>query len=184
MRPLLSSLVATTLLVGSVGQTLAQSQPCMRGAEKAAFDLAAIKSELMVIAIDCQAQERYNAFVVRFRPDLQGSERGLNTYFSRTARTGTARAHDDYITSLANALSQDALTRGTLFCDEHMRMFDDVLALKDGRDLLSYASGKGLVQPIDLVECPAPPRPAVKKKPAVAKPVALKTETVKTAVTQ
>ena len=185
MRSLLSSLVATALLAGTASQTLAQSQPCMRTAEKAAFDLAGLKSELMVIAIDCQAQERYNAFVVRFRPDLQGSEKGLNLYFSRATRGGTAHAHDDYITSLANSMSQDALTRGTLFCDERVGMFSEVLALKDGRDLLSYATGKGLAQPIEMVECPAAPPPAAKKRKTVAtKTVALKTDTIKTAVTQ
>jgi hypothetical protein len=171
MRPLLSSLVAAALLAGTASQTLAQSQPCMRTAEKAAFDVAGLKSELMVIAIDCQAQERYNAFVMRFRPDLQGSEKGLNTYFSRTARTSREHAHDDYITSLANSQSQDALTRGTLFCDEHIKMFDEVLALKDSQDLVSYATAKPLVQPIDLVECPVPV-PAPKKakiKTAAAK---------------
>jgi hypothetical protein len=175
MRSLLSSLVATALLVGTTGQTLAQSPPCMRTPEKAAFDIASLKSELMVIAIDCQAQDRYNAFVGRFRSDLQGSEKGLNTYFSRTAKGAMARAHDDYITSLANSQSQDALTRGTLFCDEHVRMFDDVLALKGSADLLSYASGKGLVQAIDVVECPASPAPAV-KKPKL-KTVAAQTQT-------
>ncbi len=161
MRPLLSSLVATALLVGTASQTLAQSVPCMRSAEKAAFDLAGLKSELMVIAIDCQMQERYNAFVMRFRPDLQGSEKGLNTYFGRTAHGSSQRAHDDYITSLANAQSDEALTRGTLFCAEHSRMFDEVQALGNSGDLLSYASAKPLVQPIALVECPAAP---VKKK--------------------
>ncbi len=162
MRPLLSTLVATTLLVGTASQTLAQSVPCMRTAEKAAFDLAGLKSELMVIAIDCQMEERYNAFVVRFRPDLQGSEKGLNTYFARTARGSSQRAHDDYITSLANSQSDDALTRGTLFCAEHARMFDEVLALSNSGDLLSYASAKPLAQPITLVECAA--APATKKK--------------------
>jgi len=163
MSRLLSSLVATALLAGTASQTLAQSQPCMKTAEKAAFDLAGLKSELMVIAIDCQAQEKYNAFVVRFRPDLLGSDKGLNGYFQRTARGGMARAHDDYITSLANAQSDFALTRGTLFCDEHVHMFDEVLALGGSADLLSYATGKSLVQPISVSECPAPPAPAAKK---------------------
>ncbi len=163
MRALLASLTAAALLAGTCSQSLAQSQPCMRTAEKAAFDIAGLKSQLMVIAIDCQAEEKYNSFVLRFRPDLQGSEKGLNNYFSRTARGSMARAHDDYITSLANAQSDLALTRGTLFCDEHLAMFDQVLALKDGRDLLSFASTKGLLQPIAVVECPAPPPPAAKK---------------------
>jgi hypothetical protein len=180
MRPLLSSLVAVALLAGTTSQTWAQAQPCMRTAEKAAFDIAGLKSQLMVIAIDCQAEEKYNSFVVRFRPDLQGSEKGLNNYFGRTAKGGTARAHDDYITSLANAQSQTALTRGTLFCDEHLAMFDQVLAVKDGRELVSYASGKGLTQPIDVVECPAPPPPAAKK----TKSAGAKADTTKKLATQ
>ena len=171
MRLMLSSLVAAALLAGTAGQALAQSQPCMRTAEKSAFDLAGLKSELMVIAIDCQAQDRYNAFVGRFRSDLQGSEKGLNTYFSRTAHGATAHAHDDYITSLANSQSEDALTRGTLFCDEHIRMFDEVLALKGSGDLLSYASAKASMQPIDVVACPAAPAPAA-KKPKLLKTIA------------
>jgi hypothetical protein len=168
MRSLLSSLVATAMLAGTAGQALAQAQPCMRNAEKTAFEIAGLKSELMVIAIDCQVQDRYNSFILRFRPDLQSSEKGLNAYFARTVHGSTARAHDDYITSLANSLSQSALTRGTLFCDEHKGMFDEVLAMKDGRDLVTYASAKDLAQPIDLVDCPAAPPPAVKKKKKAA----------------
>lgn len=168
MRALLSSLVATALLAGTASQAMAQSVPCMRSAEKAAFDLAGLKSELMVIAIDCQMEERYNAFVNRFRSDLQGSEKGLNTYFGRVARGSSQHAHDDYITSLANAQSDDALTRGTLFCDEHAHMFDEVLALGGSADLLSYASAKGLVQPIAVTECPATAATTKKKEKTVA----------------
>lgn len=170
MRALLSTVIATAMLAGASAPTLAESQPCMRGAEKSAFDIAGLKSQLMVIAIDCQVQDRYNAFVARFRPDLQGSEKGLNTYFSRTSHGSMTRAHDDYITALANSMSDNALSRGTLFCAEHVAMFDEVLALKDGKDLLGYASGKGLVQPIDVTECPAPaPKPGKKDKKVASK---------------
>ena len=168
MRPLLSSLVAAAVLAGTPSLTLAQSAPCMRTTEKAAFTLAGLKSELMVIAIDCQAQDRYNAFVARFRPDLQGSEKGLNTYFARTTHGSSQRAHDDYITSLANAQSDDALTRGTLFCAEHIRMFDEVLGLGGSADLMNYATGKPLAQPIDMVECPAAPVTKKKEKTLTA----------------
>ncbi len=184
MRPMMSSLAAAVLLAGTAGHTLAEQQPCMRAAEKAAFDIAGLKSHLMVIAIDCQAQEKYNAFVARFRPDLQGSEKGLNTYFQRTARRGTAQAHDDYITSLANAQSDSALSRGTLFCDENVHVFDSVLALKDGRDLLSYASSQGLRQPIEVVECPAPTPQARKPKTLDAKATAIKPAATKAVATK
>jgi hypothetical protein len=168
MRLVLSSLVATAMLAGSAGGALAQVVPCMRTAEKAAFEIAGLKSELMVIAVDCQVQDRYNAFVLRFRPDLQGSEKGLNGYFSRTSHHGSQQAHDDYITSLANSQSQDALTRGTLFCGEHVHMFDEVLALTPGAPLVAYADGKPLAQPIEMVDCPAAPAVVKKKKKQVA----------------
>jgi hypothetical protein len=170
-----SSFVAAALLASSATQSFAAAQPCMRSAEKAAFDIAGLKSELMVIAIDCQVQDKYNAFVVRFRPDLQGSDQGLNNYFQRTTHH-TAQAHDDYITSLANAQSDGALTRGTLFCSENMSMFDKVMALGNSHDLVTYASSQKLRQPIDVVECPAPAAPAKKAKTASAtsSPVATK----------
>jgi hypothetical protein len=164
MRALTSTFAAAALLVSTAGQSFAAAPPCMRPAEKAAFDIAGLKSELMVVAIDCQAQSKFNAFVGRFRPDLIGSENGLNSYFKRTARGSAERAHDDYITSLANAQSDNAVSRGTLFCGEHIDMFDKVMALKDSRDLLTYAAGEKLVQPIALVECQAPQAPAKKVK--------------------
>jgi hypothetical protein len=169
MRVLLSSLAAAAMLAGSTCQVLADAQPCMRPAEKAAFDIAGLKSELMVVAIDCQAQSKFNAFVARFRPDLVNSENGLNAYFRRTAKGGVDRAHDDYITSLANAQSDGAVARGTLFCGERVGMFDTVLGLKDGNELRAYASGQGIAQPISVTECPASP-PAKKIKTASAKP--------------
>lgn len=155
MRPLLSTFLAAALLAGPATAALADG--CMRSPEKIAFDLAGLKSELMVTAISCQSEEKYNAFVMRFRSDLQGGERGLNNYFSRTAGRRAQQAHDDYITSLANTQSEDGLQQGTLFCAKHASMFDEVMALKDGAQLASYAAGKSLVQAISVVECPPPP---------------------------
>ncbi len=158
MRPLLSALAAAALLASTA---LALAESCARPPEKAAFDVAGLKSELMVVAIACQQQDRYNQFVTRFRSDLQGDERSLNGYFARTGARAQQR-HDDYITNLANTQSEDGIKQGTLFCDQHKSMFDEVLALKDGHDLPGYATAKGLVQPVEIIECPAPA--ALRKK--------------------
>jgi hypothetical protein len=160
MRPLLSACLTAALIVGPAAAALAD--PCMRSPEKIAFDLAGLKSELMVTAISCQIEERYNAFVLRFRSDLQGGERGLNNYFNRTAGRRAQQAHDDYITSLANTQSQEGLKQGTLFCAKNQSMFDEVMILKDSRQLAGYAAGRGLIQAIDVVECPPPPAKKVK----------------------
>jgi hypothetical protein len=162
MRSLLSAsparaaVLAATMCLGVAGNALAAAEPCMRPAEKTAFDLAGLKSELMVIAISCQAQDLYNSFVVRFRRDLVGEERALNGYFSRVAGRYAQKAHDDYITLLANTQSEDGLQQGTLFCDKHLPMFNELTTLKDSKDLDSYAAGRPLVQAIAVVECPLP----------------------------
>jgi hypothetical protein len=166
MRAKLATCLATAFITSLATNAIAAGEPCARTPEKAAFDVVGLKSELMVTAISCQAEERYNSFVARFRSDLNRHERALNIYFDRTAGRRASQQHDDYITSLANAQSQDGLKRGTLFCAEHIGLFDEVMALKDGKDLSGYASGKSLVQPIDLVECPAPPPKKAKTKTA------------------
>ena len=73
---------------------------------RAAFDVTALKSQLMVTALSCHAQERYNEFVTRYRNDLVKEERALDSYFGRTSSRSARQDHDDYITNLANAQSE------------------------------------------------------------------------------
>ena len=152
MRPLISALAAAALFSGT-----AFAGPCMRPAEKAAFVVAGLKSELMVVAIACQLRDKYNGFVGRYRTDLVAQERALSSYFSRTSGHRAQQEHDVYITNLANSQSQDGIREGTLFCNQHLSMFDEVMALKSGGDLAGYAEAKGFAQPIALTECPVSP---------------------------
>ena len=152
MRILFSSLVAAGLLAGNA----ASAQQCAKPVEKAAFDVASLKSQLMVTAISCQAEEKYNAFIVRFRPDLVVQERSLNAYFQRSFGRRSTQEHDDYVTNLANSQSEVGIKAGTAFCQQNISLFDEVMALKSGTDLAPLAANKSLVQPIALVECTAP----------------------------
>lgn len=155
MRLLVSSLAAAALFAGSIARP-AHADPCARPAEKEAFDVAGLKSELMVVAIACQAQDRYNSFVSRYQHDLQADERMLNNYFARTAGHHAQQEHDSYITNLANAESDAGIQQGTLFCQQHLAMFDEVMALHTGKDLPAYAESKSFPQPIVVSECTAP----------------------------
>ena len=155
MRILLSGLVAAGLLTSHI----AAAQSCARPADKAAFDVAGLKSQLMVTAITCEATERYNTFIARYRPDLLAQEKVINAYFSRNFGKKAQAQHDDYITSLANSQSENGLKAGNAFCDRNMSMFDDVMKLRGGADLSDFATGKAPVQPIELVACAEPARP-------------------------
>jgi hypothetical protein len=154
MRGVLSGFVAASLLVSQV----AVAQPCARPADKVAFDIAGLKSQLMVTALACDVRDRYNDFVHRFQPQLMREERALNSYFSRTFGRRGQQQHDDYITSLANTQSEAGIKQGTLLCKQSVSLFDAVLALPQGADLASFAADRDFDQPVTLVVCSEPTR--------------------------
>jgi hypothetical protein len=140
----------------AAGPALAAGQ-CLRPAERSAFDIAGLKSQLMVTALTCDARDKYNGFVNRFRQHLAAQEKALHAYFVRVFGAGGQRAHDDYITSLANVQSQNGLRDGTLFCQRNAALLDEVLMLQKPEELARYAASKPLVQPIELTACPGGP---------------------------
>jgi hypothetical protein len=156
MRPLLSSIAAAALLIGTVANGPAWADVCTKPVEHTAFNVTGLKSQLMVTAISCQASDKYNKFILRYRSALVAQEATLNSYFRRAFGSRWQTMHDDYITALANSQSEVGIQSGTLFCDRTIGLFDEVLALKDGTELQGYAANKVLTQPIVLVDCPAP----------------------------
>lgn len=134
---------------------------CHSSAEDhSAFNLAGLKSELMVTALSCQKQDRYNQFIMRFRPILTDSEKRLDSYFHRTFGRQAQKKHDDYITQLADVQSLGGLKSGTAFCAQRVPMYDEIEALDDSNnDLAHYAEAKDIVQPSSYESCTAPQPP-------------------------
>ena len=163
MRILTTALVAAGLLTSHV----AAAQTCARKSDHLAFDVAGLKSQLMVTALTCNEQDKYNAFVMKYRPDLVEQDKTLNSYFTRAHGKRARTQFDDYITQLANSQSQTGLRRGTLFCQENIGIFDEVMALRSGAELSDFAAGKTLSQPVSLATCTAeaekPSAPARRK---------------------
>ena len=148
MRLMLNSLLAASLLAGPVS-----AAECLRADDHAAVDVATLKTQLMVTALTCQADERYNAFVRKYQSDLQREDRGLNAYFTRTYGRNSAKQRDDYVTQLANAQSSEGLKRGSLYCDENLPAFDEVMALRSDTELAQYAAGRQIAQPSNIGNC-------------------------------
>jgi len=149
-----SILLAAPLAAALLGAPLAEAQNCVRPVDLAAFDVASLKTQLMVTALTCNARDGYNAFVLRFRTDLMAQERALQTYFSRGYGANGQRQHDDYVTQLANTQSQAGIREGSQHCQLSVRLMDEVLALPAGVTLTAYAASKNLVQPVALLACP------------------------------
>ena len=137
---------------------------CVRPADHASLDVAALKSNLMVTALTCDAGERYNAFIRKFQPELASQERALSGYFGRAGGRNARKQQDDYVTNLANSRSQDGTRQGSRYCAYNLPTFDEVMALRSNAELAEYAAAKAGSQPINVVACggaaPAASRPA------------------------
>ncbi len=142
MRQLMSAAVALTML--SAQPVLAEQQ-CASLADQSAFEVQALRSELMVLATGCHDDDQYNAFIRRFQSDLQANERLISAYFQhRYGRAGQTE-HDRFVTELANAMSRQGSDLGGDFCPRNGLIFNEVLALDTPAELVDFAAGKNLV---------------------------------------
>ena len=141
---------------------------CVRPPEKAAFDVANLKSQLIVTALSCGGEAKFNAFVTRFRPALVTEEKSLDTFFGRAYGRQGQKQHDDFVTQLANSQSQLSIRYGQSFCSANVGLLDDVMSVKTEGELPAYAASKPIQQALAVEDCPAvaaaAPARIVKKK--------------------
>jgi len=162
MRRLLSSLAAVSLL--TVQQAQAELQ-CLPPQERAAVEVAALRSELMVLATGCHDDNGYNAFIRKFQAELMSNEKAISEIFKHKYGRRGQQEHDQFTTDLANAESSAGMHLGTDFCDHNGMIVQEVLALRSANELASYAAGKDLV-PASLSVCSVmgPPPPAAPRR--------------------
>jgi hypothetical protein len=166
MRRFVSAVAALTLL--SVQPVLAEQQ-CSSVSDQSAFEIQALRSELMVLATGCHDDTQYNAFIHRYQADLQANERAISAYFQHRYGKMGQTEHDRFVTELANAMSRQGSDLGGDFCPRNGLIFNEVLALPSTTVLTEYAAGKDLV-PGSVQICEPMPSSAatVRKAAAVA----------------
>jgi hypothetical protein len=156
MHRLAAATLSLTLFTGAAfarTQHVVKTDACTNTSERTAFDTEGLKSELMVTAETCHFTDKYNNFIRTYQPVLAAQERALNIYFKRGYGRASDKAHDDYITNLANVQSQEGLKSGTAFCQIAQNMFDEVMSLHDGTELADYAHSQAIVQPMAFTTC-------------------------------
>lgn len=159
MRMLVSGLLAIGLLTSNVA-----TAQCVRSGEYPAFDITALQNKLMVTALTCDARDKYDAFVMKYRPELVSQEKALSSYFSRAPGRRARQQHDDYMTQLSNSQSSTGLRQGSLYCRYNLGVFDEVMALRSSAELTDYAAGKSVAQPIQMSECGPAAAPATRSR--------------------
>ena len=157
MRRFVSYTVTLTML--SAQPVLAQRQ-CTSLSDQSAFEVQALRSEMMVLATGCRDDDRYNAFIRRYQSDLQGNERAINAYFQHRYGRAAQTEHDRFVTDLANAISRQGSDLGGDFCPRNGLIFNEVLALESAAELADFAAGKNLI-PASVDICTPMPSSAV-----------------------
>jgi hypothetical protein len=150
MRRLLSSVAAISLL--AFQQAHAQLD-CLGGQDRSIVQVAALRSELMVLATGCHQDDAYNAFIRKFQPSLMSNEREVGDMFKRMYGKRGQQEHDRFTTDLANGESNAGVNLGSDFCGRNSMLFSEVMALPSSTELPQYAAGKDLV-PTSLDVCP------------------------------
>ena len=148
-----ASLLAAALTLAAPAALAAPR--CANEAEQSVFEVEALKSELMVVGITCQQEDRYNAFMQRYQPRLAENYRTFEQHFARTRGRAGKSATDAYVTNLAQTRGFEAQKLGSDFCPRNTGLFDEVMALPSAAELPAYAAGKDLI-PESLGACATP----------------------------
>jgi hypothetical protein len=102
-----------------------------------AFNIIGLKSALMVGALSCDQQDRYDAFMTEFQPHILAEQHVMDAYFRRT---GSQTNEDTFVTLLANNQSVSGIAEGSTFCLNNTAEFNAVMALKTPEDLDAFVT--------------------------------------------
>ena len=138
---------------------------CAKPAEQVALAMAALRMQLSVTELSCDAREKFNSFTVKYRNDVSAENKTLNGFFNRAYGRRGQSQQDEYETSQINQMSQAGTYYGTDFCKTSLPMFDQVLALKNGAELENYAVAQKFDQVLKVADCTEPPPKAPAKSP-------------------
>lgn len=100
-----------------------------------------LQTELMVAALYCGQNARYNAFVRRFEGELVSNGKRLRALFVNMhgAKQAVTRL-DTFLTKMANDESRRRLTLGSRYCRDAQTLFTRVLNLRETHQLATFAS--------------------------------------------
>ena len=101
---------------------------CEPVADRAAIETRIYQTDLMVSALSCGEQERYNSFVQRYKEHLVANGKNLQDFFKRTYAGNAKKELNAYVTQVANDASKRSIANIRTFCEDTGRQFTSILA--------------------------------------------------------
>ena len=106
-----------------------------------AFNVVGLKSALMVAALSCSQQDKYDAFMTSFQPHVLEAQHEVDAYFHKASGPYSGqKMEDSFITLLANNQSVAGIAQGQGFCLNNQAEFNAVLAMKSPQQLDSFVT--------------------------------------------
>jgi len=164
MRKVLRCGALLVMLISSTGEGLAAAgSGCARADDIYALRAAAIQQRLVVAALNCQAADRYNKFVVAYRKDLRASDLALQRFFRRLNGPAGDADYHAFKTRLANASANESADARQMYCASAEATFADALGGKT-KSLRIFVSDKPTEA--EAVYTPCPVQATVPKRPS------------------
>jgi hypothetical protein len=122
-----------------------------------AFNVVGLKSALMVAALSCNQQDKYDTFMTSFQSHILADQRAMDAYFHKASGPYSGqKMEDNFVTLLANNQSDAGISEGSLFCLNNAAEFDAVLALKTPEDLDHFVTDQAPGAEATLASTAAP----------------------------
>lgn len=128
---------------------IGHAETCVRPAEYAAINILGLQQYLTVVALQCNARPRYEAYAQRFRGDWETGKGHVKAYFDRKYPPDGQARLSIYSTDLANRHAAYIATKaGPQGCLDLVRIFDDVARVRNWNELGAYAAKRAADLPI------------------------------------
>lgn len=114
--------------------------PAQMAAVQQAFNVVGLKSALMVAALSCNQQDKYDAFMGAFQPHVLAEQHVMDGYFRQIGGRAGQAQEDNFVTLLANNQSVTGIAQGSAFCLNNQAEFQQVMALKSDADLDNFVT--------------------------------------------
>ncbi|MET0155232.1 MAG: hypothetical protein ABW189_03895 [Rickettsiales bacterium] len=132
---------ALAALLGTGSALPARAQECANPQERAALDIRAMQSELMVAALSCHKNAEYNRIVAMHKDRLAMAGREMREYFGRVYAEKANATMNAFVTDLANKTSNISLGVDIdQYCQKAGYVFNMLLSGQDPTRLAPYFS--------------------------------------------
>lgn len=138
-RSIIAGLVLGAGLALAAGSSAWAGPACATADDEVTLNARVLQTELMVAALACGEQHRYNAFVNAFKSELSQRGQSLRAYFKRVHGASGENRMNAFVTKLANDASQRTANGPGAYCGAAAKLFNEVLA-SPSRDLARIAA--------------------------------------------